>query len=130
MSLVLRAARMLCNQRATYEGEGQGFWLCCGQRTPKSAGSGAGGGTVPRWPVLAFAAEHPHFTDDDHEVLQSWREVVAGALEIRQQAEDSIIATQLGDDRDLPHPGQRRACGPGADVAVLPYDRLHRPGRR
>jgi hypothetical protein len=36
-----------------------------------------------------------HFTDDDHEVLQSWREVVAGVLEIRQQAEDSIIATEL-----------------------------------
>jgi hypothetical protein len=27
-----------------------------------------------------FAAEHPGLTDDDRQVLQGWREVVAGSL--------------------------------------------------
>lgn len=46
-----------------------------------------------------FAAEHSDLTDDDQQVLQSWREVVVGVFEIREQAGDSITATKLGDDR-------------------------------
>ena len=46
-----------------------------------------------------FVAEHPDLTDDDRQVLPSWREVVAGVFEIREQAGDSITATSLGDDR-------------------------------
>lgn len=46
-----------------------------------------------------FAAEHPGLTDDDRQMLQSWRAVVAGVFEIRGQAGDSITATRLGDDR-------------------------------
>ena len=46
-----------------------------------------------------FAAERPDLTDDDRQVLQSWREVVAGVFEIREQAGDSITAIRLGDDR-------------------------------
>ena len=46
-----------------------------------------------------FAAEHPDLSDDDRQVLRSWREVLAGAFEIRQQTGDSITATSLGDDR-------------------------------
>jgi hypothetical protein len=33
-----------------------------------------------------FAAEHPGLTDDDRQVLQGWRQVVAGVFEIREQA--------------------------------------------
>jgi hypothetical protein len=46
-----------------------------------------------------FAAEHPGLTDDDRQVLQGWREVVAGVFEIREQAGDSITAIRLGDDQ-------------------------------
>jgi hypothetical protein len=46
-----------------------------------------------------FAAEHADLTDDDRQVLQGWREVVAGVFEIREQAGDSITATRLGDGR-------------------------------
>jgi len=46
-----------------------------------------------------FAAEHPDLTDDDRQVLRSWREVVAGVFEIREQAGDSVTATNLGDDQ-------------------------------
>lgn len=46
-----------------------------------------------------FAAEHPDLTDDDRQVLHSWREVVAGVFEIREQARDSVTAASLGDDR-------------------------------
>ena len=46
-----------------------------------------------------FAEERPDLTDDDRQVLQSWREVVAGVFEVREQAGDSITATSLGDDR-------------------------------
>jgi hypothetical protein len=46
-----------------------------------------------------FAAERPDLTDDDRQVLQSWREVVEEVFEIREQAGDSITATSLGDER-------------------------------
>ena len=46
-----------------------------------------------------FAAERPDLTDDDRQVLRSWREVVDGVFEVREQAGDSITATSLGDDR-------------------------------
>ena len=46
-----------------------------------------------------FAAEHPELTNDDRQVLRSWREVVDGVFEIRDHAGDSITATNLGDER-------------------------------
>ena len=46
-----------------------------------------------------FAAEHPELTNDDRQVLLSWREVVDGVFEIRDHAGDSITATNLGDER-------------------------------
>ena len=46
-----------------------------------------------------FAEERPDLTDDDRQVLQSWREVMAGVFEVREQAGDSSTATSLGDDR-------------------------------
>ena len=66
-----------------------------------------------------FAAEHPDLTDDDRQVLQSWREVVAGVFEIREQAGDSITATRPGDGGPTgsgPTPGLRpwRRCGRAA----------------
>jgi hypothetical protein len=64
-----------------------------------------------------FAAEHPDLTDDDRQVLQGWREVVAGVFEIREQAGDSITATSLGDDRTY----QIRAnAGPAALAPMRP----------
>lgn len=64
-----------------------------------------------------FAAEQPGLTDDDHQVLQSWREVVAGVFEIREQAEDSITATRLGDDRTY---RIRANAGPAALAPMRP----------
>jgi hypothetical protein len=64
-----------------------------------------------------FAAEHPDLTDDDRQVLQSWREVVAGVFEIREQAEDSITATSLGDDRTY---RIRANAGPAALAPMRP----------
>jgi hypothetical protein len=64
-----------------------------------------------------FAAEHPDLTDDDRQVLQSWREVVAGVFEIREQAGDSIIATSLGDDRTY---RIRANAGPAALAPMRP----------
>ena len=64
-----------------------------------------------------FAAEHPDLTDDDRQVLQSWREVVAGVFEIREQAGDSITATILGDDRTY---RIRANAGPAALAPMRP----------
>ena len=64
-----------------------------------------------------FAAEHPELTDDDRQVLQSWREVVAGVFEIREQAGDSITATSLGDDRTY---RIRANAGPAALAPMRP----------
>jgi hypothetical protein len=64
-----------------------------------------------------FAAEHPDLTDDDRQVLQSWREVVAGVFEIREQAGDSITATSLGDDRTY---RIRANAGPAALAPMRP----------
>ena len=64
-----------------------------------------------------FAAEHPDLTDDDRRVLQSWREVVAGVFEIREQAGDSITATSLGDDRTY---RIRANAGPAALAPMRP----------
>ena len=46
-----------------------------------------------------FAAEHPELTNDDRQVLRSWREVVDGVFKILDHAGDSITATNLGDER-------------------------------
>ena len=64
-----------------------------------------------------FAAEHPDLTDDDRQVLQSWREVVAGVFEIREQAGDSITAISLGDDRTY---RIRANAGPAALAPMRP----------
>lgn len=64
-----------------------------------------------------FAAEHPDLTDDDRRVLQSWREVVAGVFEIREQAGDSITATSLGADRTY---RIRANAGPAALAPMRP----------
>jgi hypothetical protein len=64
-----------------------------------------------------FAAEHPALTDDDRQVLQSWREVVAGVFEICEQAGDSITATSLGDDRTY---RIRANAGPAALAPMRP----------
>ena len=64
-----------------------------------------------------FAAEHPEFIDDDRQVLQSWREVVAGVFEIREQAGDSITATSLADDRTY---RIRANAGPAALAPMRP----------
>jgi hypothetical protein len=64
-----------------------------------------------------FAAEHPDLTDDDRQVLQSWREVVVGVFEIREQAGDSITATSLGDDRTY---RIRANAGPAALAPMRP----------
>jgi hypothetical protein len=64
-----------------------------------------------------FAAEHPDLTEDDRQVLQSWREVVAGVFEIREQAGDSITATSLGDDRTY---RIRANAGPAALAPIRP----------
>ena len=64
-----------------------------------------------------FAAEHPDLTDDDRQVLRSWREVVAGVFEIRDHAGDSITATSLGDDRTY---RIRANAGPAALAPMRP----------
>jgi hypothetical protein len=64
-----------------------------------------------------FAAEHPDLTDDDRQVLQSWREVVVGVFEIREKAGDSITATSLGDDRTY---RIRANAGPAALAPMRP----------
>ena len=64
-----------------------------------------------------FAAEHPDLTEDDRQVLQSWREVVAGVFEIREQAGDSITATSLGDDQTY---RIRANAGPAALAPMRP----------
>ena len=64
-----------------------------------------------------FAAEHPELIDDDRQVLQSWREVVAGVFEIREQAGDSITATRLADDRTY---RIRANAGPAALAPMRP----------
>jgi hypothetical protein len=64
-----------------------------------------------------FAAEHPDLTDDDRRVLESWREVVAGVFEIREQAGDSITATRLGDERTY---RIRANAGPAALAPMRP----------
>ncbi len=64
-----------------------------------------------------FAAERPDLTDDDRQVLQSWREVVTGVLEIREQAGDSITATSLADDRTY---RIRANAGPAALAPMRP----------
>ena len=63
-----------------------------------------------------FAAEHPDLTDDDRQVLQSWREVVAGVF-VREQAGDSITATNLGDKRTY---RIRANAGPAALASMRP----------
>jgi hypothetical protein len=64
-----------------------------------------------------FAAEHPDLTDDDRQVLHSWRDVVVGVFEIREQAGDSITATSLGDDRTY---RIRANAGPAALAPMRP----------
>jgi uncharacterized protein DUF6398 len=64
-----------------------------------------------------FAAEHPDLTDDDRQVLESWREVVAGVFEVREQAGDSITATNLGDKRTY---RIRANAGPAALASMRP----------
>jgi Domain of unknown function (DUF6398) len=64
-----------------------------------------------------FAAERPDLTDDDRQVLQSWREVVTGVFEIREQAGDSITATSLADDRTY---RIRANAGPAALAPMRP----------
>ncbi len=64
-----------------------------------------------------FAAECPDLTDDDRQVLQSWREVVDGVFEIREQAGDSITARNLGDERTY---RIRANAGPAALVLMRP----------
>jgi hypothetical protein len=64
-----------------------------------------------------FAAEHPDLTDDDRQVLQSWREVVAGVFEIREHAGDSITAASLGDGRTY---RIRANAGPDALAPMRP----------
>jgi Domain of unknown function (DUF6398) len=64
-----------------------------------------------------FAAEHPGLTDDDRQVLQSWRGVVAGVFEVREQAGDSITATKLGDERTY---RIRANAGPAALAPMRP----------
>jgi Domain of unknown function (DUF6398) len=67
--------------------------------------------------VEVFAAEHPSLTDDDRQVLLSWREVVEGVFEIREHAGDSITATSLGDDRTY---RIRANTGPAALAPMRP----------
>jgi hypothetical protein len=47
--------------------------------------------------VEVFVAEHPELTGADCELLLGWRDVVEGVFEIRERAEDAIIATRLAD---------------------------------
>ena len=64
-----------------------------------------------------FAAEHPDLTDDDRQMLLSWREVVNGVFEIRDHTGDSITATNLGDERIY---RIRANAGPAALVPMRP----------
>jgi hypothetical protein len=64
-----------------------------------------------------FATEHPDLTDDDRQVLQGWREVVAGVFEIREQAGDSITVISLGDERTY---RMRANAGPAALAPLRP----------
>ena len=64
-----------------------------------------------------FAAEHPDLSADDRQVLHSWREVVVGVFEIREQAGDSITAISLGDDQSY---RIRANAGPAALAPMRP----------
>jgi Domain of unknown function (DUF6398) len=45
-----------------------------------------------------FVAEHPELTDADRQMLLGWRDVVEGVFEVREQADDAIIAANLIDE--------------------------------
>jgi hypothetical protein len=122
----LRAARTFCNRAADPVAERQGlFWLhVTGPAASEADVTNVVDHFILQQPLAdgrtvaeVFAAEHPDLTDDDRQVLQSWREVVAGVFEIREQAGDSITATSLGDDRTY---RIRANAGPAALAPMRP----------